>query len=31
MWSTLTLLLAAGFLLSFGLRVGHAVKAPRAI
>jgi MFS family permease len=31
MWSTLTLLLAAGFLLSFRLRVGHAVKAPRAI
>ena len=27
MWSTLTLLLAAGFLLSFRLRVGHAVKA----
>ena len=31
MWSALTLLLAAGFLLSFRLRVGHAVKAPRAI
>jgi MFS family permease len=31
MWSTLTLLLAAGFLLSFRLRVGYAVKAPRAI
>jgi MFS family permease len=31
MWSTLTLLLAAGFLLSFRLRVGDAVKVPRAI
>ena len=31
MWSTLTLLLLAGFVLSFRLRVGYAVKAPRAI
>ncbi len=31
MWSTLTLLLLAGFALSFRLRVGYAVKAPRAI
>ena len=31
MWSMLTLLLAAGFLLSFRLGVGDAVKAPRAI
>ena len=26
MWSTLTLLLAFGFLLSFRLRIGHTVK-----
>ena len=31
MWSTLTFLLLAGFVLSFRLRVGYAVKAPRAI
>ena len=31
MWSTLTLLLLAGFVLSSRLRVGYAVKAPRAI
>jgi MFS family permease len=31
MWSALTLLLLAGFALSFRLRVGYAVKAPRAI
>jgi MFS family permease len=31
MWSTLTLLLLAGFVLSFRLRVGYAVKALRAI
>jgi MFS family permease len=31
MWSALTLLLLAGFVLSFRLRVGYAVKAPRAI
>jgi MFS family permease len=31
MWSTLTLLLLAGFALSFRLRVGYAVKAPHAI
>ena len=31
MWSSLTLLLAAGFVLSFRLSVGHAVKTPGAI
>jgi len=31
MWSTLMLLLLAGFVLSFRLRVGYAVKTPRAI
>jgi MFS family permease len=31
MWTALTLLLAAGFGLSFRLRVGYAVRAPRAI
>lgn len=31
MWSALTFLLAAGFGLSFRLRVGYAVGAPRAI
>lgn len=31
MWGTLTLLLLAGFVLSFRLRVGYAVKAPHAI
>jgi len=31
MWSTLTTLLTAGFLLSFRLRVGHAQRVPHAI
>jgi MFS family permease len=31
MWSTLTFLLLCGFVLSLRLRVGYAVKAPRAI
>jgi MFS family permease len=31
MWSTLTVLLAAGFGLSFRLRVGHAVRKPHAV
>jgi MFS family permease len=31
MWSTLTLLLVFGFLLSFRLRIGHTVKVSGAI
>jgi hypothetical protein len=31
MWTTLTVLLAAGFGLSFRLRVGHAVRTPHAV
>ena len=31
MWGTLTVLLVAGFALSFRLRVGYARRAPRAI
>jgi MFS family permease len=31
MWTTLTVLLAAGFGLSFRLRVGHAVRMPHAV